>query len=193
MMFLQGVRRLLESFFYTSVKSASQMWIGHYILGLLFYLTINIAIWIETIPLHWMGTPFSHWINISLPSYPYTEVGSGWLIYILPPAILTAQALQHTYHAHLYHLRTHFKTYQLPYHPFFPNLICPHYTCEVVIYLLLSILGAPGRFVNHTLLSGAVFVAVNLGVTASGTKEWYVKRFGKEKVGRRWRMVPGVW
>ena len=46
LMLLQGLRRLVECCFYAS-DSKSQMWIGHYALGVLFYSTVNIAVWIE--------------------------------------------------------------------------------------------------------------------------------------------------
>lgn len=148
------------------------MWFAHWLLGLVFYLTINVALWIED---------------------PVGDL-TAWSFATLVPAILTAHVLQHSYHAYLYHLRTSKKGYQLPMHPVFTNLLCPHYTCETAIYLLLSLLAAPaGRLVNWTLFCGAVFVAVNLGVTAIGTKDWYMEKFGKHKVGPRKRMVPGLW
>lgn len=174
LMLLQGTRRMIESYTYTST-SKSRMWFGHWILGLLFYLTINIAIWIE-------GTSTSNDREIS------------WKLAVLVPAILSCHILQHSYHAYLYRLRTTNSTYQLPSHPSFPNLLCPHYTCETLIYLLLAFISAPtGKFVNWTVLSATVFVAVNLGVTANGTKEFYEQRFGPEKVRDRKRMVPNVW
>lgn len=168
LMLLQGVRRMLESYAYTST-SKSTMWFAHWIMGLAFYLTVNIAIWLET---------------------PRTG-SNGWA---LVPAVLTAHALQHSYHAYLYRLRTENKGYQLPAHSLFTNLLCPHYTCEVVIYALLSLIAAPtGKPVNWTLLCGTVFVATNLGVTAIGTKQWYLDKFGVTKVGSRKRMVPWIW
>jgi 3-oxo-5-alpha-steroid 4-dehydrogenase 3 len=171
LMLLQGVRRMLESYAYTS-SSKSTMWFAHWVLGLVFYLTMNIAIFAEG---------------------PDKEPGI-WAVSIMAPAILTAHALQHSYHAYLYRLRTENKGYQLPSHPLFPDLLCPHYTCEVAIYALLSILAAPrGRVVSWTLLCGTIFVATNLGVTAIGTKEWYAEKFGQDKVGPRRRMIHGLW
>jgi 3-oxo-5-alpha-steroid 4-dehydrogenase 3 len=45
-MLLQGSRRLYESYAYER-SSRSTMWIGHWLMGLGFYLFINISIWIE--------------------------------------------------------------------------------------------------------------------------------------------------
>jgi 3-oxo-5-alpha-steroid 4-dehydrogenase 3 len=170
LLLLQGVRRMLESYAYTST-SESRMWFAHWILGLLFYITMNMAIWAEA---------------------PNEGVGKGnW---VLVPGVVMAQMLQHSYHAYLYRIRSENKGYQHPSHPLFPNLLCPHYTCEIVIYALLSLIAAPeGSMVNWTLVCGTIFVATNLGVTAVGTKEWYMEKFGAEKVGPRKRMVPGIW
>ncbi|KAF2476878.1 3-oxo-5-alpha-steroid 4-dehydrogenase-like protein [Lindgomyces ingoldianus] len=182
LMLLQGTRRLLESYLYTS-KSKSQMWIGHYILGLVFYLTVNVAIWIE------ITNTLRNGRRASDPTFERK-------LPFLTSAILLAHAGQHVYHSYLYRLRTESvgPTYKLPSHPLFPNLLCPHYTCEVVIYLLLSFLAAPeGRLVNWTLASATVFVAVNLGVTAGATKHWYAERFGAEMVKGRKRMIPWIW
>lgn len=178
LMLLQGVRRLLESYTYTS-SSKSRMWVAHWILGLLFYLATNMAVWVE---------------HDATPPLASDQDMLGWRAAILIPSILTAHALQHTYHAYLYRLRTQNAEYQLPSHPLFPNLVCPHYTCEITIYLLMSLLAAPnGRIVNWTWVCATVFVVVNLGVTAEGTREWYVEKFGAAKVSGRWRMIPWMW
>ncbi|RMZ66432.1 3-oxo-5-alpha-steroid 4-dehydrogenase [Pyrenophora seminiperda CCB06] len=168
LLLLQGVRRMLESLAYMST-SKSTMSVAHWLMGLVFYLSINMAIWVE-------------------------KPGHHVVPWALVPAVLAAQLLQHSYHAYLYRLRTQNTDYQLPLHPLFPNLLCPHYTCEIAIYALLSIIAAPkGSIVNPTLACGTVFVATNLGVTAVGTKEWYINKFGLHKVGPRKRIVPGIW
>ncbi|KAH7135662.1 3-oxo-5-alpha-steroid 4-dehydrogenase-like protein [Dendryphion nanum] len=191
LMLLQGTRRLFESYTYTS-SSKSEMWFGHWILGLVYYLVTNIAVWIEGAAA-FQGRISGTWHQSEDVTSP-AQATIGWKWAILIPAILTAHILQHSYHSYLYRLRTEHTTYQLPSHPLFPNLLCPHYTCEVAIYLLLSLLAAPaGHAVNWTLLSSAMFVLVNLGVTASGTKVWYLEKFGAEKVRGRARMVPWVW
>jgi 3-oxo-5-alpha-steroid 4-dehydrogenase 3 len=169
LMLLQGVRRMFESYAYTS-SSKSRMWFAHWFLGLLFYLTINVSLWIE-------GPADRPWVNA-----------------LLVPTVLTAHVCQHSYHAYLYRLRTENNGYQLPSHPLSPSLLCPHYTCEIAIYALLSVLAAPrGRPVSWTLVCGTIFVATNLGVTAIGTKDWYAAKFGRDKVGPRNRMIPWLW
>jgi len=46
MMFLQGARRVYEQ--WTIIRpSKSTMWVVHWLLGLLFYLTISVSVWVE--------------------------------------------------------------------------------------------------------------------------------------------------
>lgn len=98
-----------------------------------------------------------------------------------------SSGIQHDCHVYLASL----KKYTLPVHPVFHSLVCPHYFAECLIYLALAIVSAPsGCILNHTMLCALVFVAVNLGVTADGTKKWYETKFAKESVAGRWRMIP---
>ncbi|CAI6333826.1 unnamed protein product [Periconia digitata] len=174
LMLLQGVRRLLESRKYTS-SSQSKMWVGHWVLGWLYYLSVNASIWVELEPANKLNY-------------------FGSKAFVIVPAILTAHYLQHTYHAYLYKLRQQNTGYQLPSHPLFPNLVCPHYTCEIAIYTLQSFLTAPkGSLLNWTMVTGIIFVIVNLGVTADATKKWYAEKFGESKVQTRKRMIPFIW
>ena len=81
--------------------------------------------------------------------------------------------------------------YKIPTHPAFQSLIAPHYTAECLIYFSLAVVAAPnGAWLILTLTGALVFVVVNLGVTAAGTREWYEKRFGPEAVEGKWNIIP---
>lgn len=111
-------------------------------------------------------------------------------ISIALPLFLYGSVMQYKCHKHLASL----KKYTLPESGMFSNLVCPHYTCECLIYLSLVIAGAPaGLWYNKTLLSVLAFVAVNLGGTAYGTRNWYVDKFGPERVVDKWMMIPFVY
>lgn len=100
-----------------------------------------------------------------------------------------ASVKQHQCHRYLASL----KKYSLPDEGLFRFLICPHYTCECLIYASLAVAAAPrGQLLNRTITCGLAFVAANLGATAKDTKDWYGRKFGAEKVARKWRMVPLV-
>lgn len=109
---------------------------------------------------------------------------------IAVPLFFFAWVSQYRCHKHLAEL----KKYSLPEQGMFRHLISPHYTCECMIYLSLAIVAAPeGHLCSQTLLSALFFVAVNLGVTARGTKSWYIEKFGSDKVAAKKVMIPLVY
>lgn len=114
---------------------------------------------------------------------------------------LLASGFQYDCHNYLAYLKTSKSEdgkdkegeYKLPTHPAFQPLIAPHYMAECMIYLSFVIVAAPrGYWVNWTMTSVLCFVVVNLGVTAEGTRRWYIAKFGEEAVREKWRMIPGV-
>lgn len=124
-----------------------------------------------------------HWTHFYF-SAPSLSTFLGIAIFLL------ASGMQHDCHAYLASL----KKYTLPEHPAFQSVVCPHYLAECLIYLAFAIVAAPsGQVFNWTMLSAMIFTAVVLGVTADGTKLWYEQKFGKERVGSRWRMIPWVY
>lgn len=106
------------------------------------------------------------------------------------PVFILASAIQHHCHAYLASL----PKYTLPIHPLFRTLISPHYTAECLIYLSLAFVAAPkGALINKTIFTAFIFVSTNLTVTASTSKEWYKRKFGKDVVTHRWIIVPGLY
>lgn len=106
------------------------------------------------------------------------------------PLFLYGWVMQHRCHKHLAGL----KKYSLPDLGLFRRLVCPHYTYECLIYLSLAVATAPeGYCFNRTVLSVLAFVAVNLGVTAHGTRNWYIEKFGPERVVPKWVMIPWLY
>ncbi|KAJ6187585.1 hypothetical protein N7519_002493 [Penicillium mononematosum] len=178
---VQGSRRLWECFVF-SKPSSSQMWFMHWLLGLAFYLAAGVAIWIEG-----SGTLLTE--NLTISHLQMTNAPS-LRTFFLVPLFLVASGLQHDSHHYLYSL----KKYTLPEHPMFRGIVCPHYGAECVVYLSLALLAAPrGELVNKTMLSCLAFVAVNLGLTARNTKQWYAQKFGKDSVQDWWFMIPYVY
>jgi 3-oxo-5-alpha-steroid 4-dehydrogenase 3 len=224
LLLVQGCRRLYESLslskediFSVENDSASQMWGGHWLVGLAFYFATSIAVWIEGLPALEDHTLSYRDLIFKAPTM---RTIFGVLIFML------ASGFQHDCHAYLAYLKASKSTpenpaerapasspgkkdtavaktaavgtgegeYKLPTHPAFQPLVCPHYMAECLIYLSLAIVAAPqGSWMNWTLACAFVFVTVNLGVTAEGTRKWYEKRFGPEAVDGKWRMVPMVW
>ncbi|GAD97774.1 hypothetical protein PVAR5_6454 [Paecilomyces variotii No. 5] len=170
LMTVQGARRLYECLA-TAKSSSSQMWFVHWLLGIAFYIAMNLAIWVEGV-----GTILTQ--DITLYHLRVTSVPTPRTLLCLP-LFLLASGLQHDCHHYLASL----KKYTLPAHPLFLWIVCPHYTAECTIYLSLALLAAPpGDTINKTVLSGLLFVAVNLGITAASSKRWYMQKFGPENV-----------
>lgn len=182
LMLLHSARRLVESCTF-SYRSTSRMWIGHYAFGLTFYLAVNLATWVEGVrPL--LVDDMSHldWIDFLTQSKIIVGLMLFW----------TASLLQHVAHAHLAAL----PKYSVPHHWLFKRLIAPHYTAECVLYLGLSMIAAPDGHMANTLLLWVVLLsAVNLGITADGTKKWLLQKFREQKseIQSRYRLVPGLW
>ncbi|KAJ5691004.1 hypothetical protein N7488_011739 [Penicillium malachiteum] len=178
---IQGSRRLWESYKFAK-PSTSRMWVIHWIVGLAFYLGAGVAIWIEG-----SATVLTRSLtlnDVSMSNAPTVRT------FFCVPLFMIASGLQHDCHHFLFSL----EKYTLPDHPLFRSVVCPHYGAECVIYLSLAILAAPpGQIVNKSMLACMGFVVVNLGITAHNTKDWYMKKFGKETVQDRWLMIPGIY
>ena len=180
LMTIQGVRRLAESIIF-SKPSSSKMSFVHWLLGISFYLAMGVAVWIEGAGQLLEVEPVVARLTFSAPSLRTM---------LSIPVFLIASGIQHDCHAYLASL----PKYTLPVYPIFNTFVCPHYTAECLIYLSLALVSAPlGEWFNRTICTAFIFVAVNLSITASSTKQWYEKRFGKSNVSPRWKMLPGLW
>ncbi|KAI1096436.1 hypothetical protein F5B19DRAFT_146842 [Rostrohypoxylon terebratum] len=175
LMSLQGTRRLYEHLAVLR-PSSSTMWVIHWLLGAAFYFCTNIAIWIEG--------------SSSIESSDRSVQGETLSFITIVGVCLFLVSWFMQYRCH--HYLSRLKKYSLPEDGLFRYLVCPHYTCECVLYLSLAIVAAPkDQLYNRTLICAVLFVAVNLGVTAKGTKKWYGEKFGVEKVRGKWIMIPG--
>ena len=177
LMLIQGIRRLSESILFAR-SSASKMWFIHWLLGIAFYVSFGIALWIE-------GLPALCSVDSVLESVTWSAPSLKSIIGI--PIFILASGLQHDCHAYLASL----PKYTLPIHPIFQVIISPHYFAECMIYLSLAIIAAPpGTLVNATISTALIFVGTNLSVTASNSKDWYGQRYGIDAVKDRWIIFP---
>jgi 3-oxo-5-alpha-steroid 4-dehydrogenase 3 len=187
----QGSRRLYECHA-LSRPSKSTMWVGHWILGMGFYAGLNVAIWIE-------GTKALRTHEFTL--FDLSIQAPSVRTFITLTMFMFASGIQHDCHAYLASLKPTGANnkdgksdYQLPDHPAFHPTMTPHYLAECVIYLAIAGMAAPAnKWLNETVACALIFVAVNLGATAHGTYEWYERKFGKDALKGRWRMIPFVW
>jgi 3-oxo-5-alpha-steroid 4-dehydrogenase 3 / polyprenol reductase len=202
-MFLQGTRRLYESFAYAK-PSQSTMWLGHWLMGLGFYFFVNIAIWIEAV-----GSFIEFLCDIemltrmtaTLRAYDVTEDSTH--LYLMPffriislihvVDCLRRQMEQNRLHCYLFTLPGA-PNYQIPSRLGFSTAVCPHYGAEVSVYANLCLITLAVKdgevFFNSTLLLALVFVYTNLSVTAFGTQKWYRNRFGERAVQGKLLLLP---
>lgn len=197
LMAIQGGRRLFECIS-LGKPSQSKMWVVHWVIGLVYYLAMTVAVWVEGIRMLFIFPRTEEVItNKFIAALQLTDIITNARIshpsirtMLFIPIFLCASGIQHDCHTYLAAL----KKYTLPIHPAFLSIVCPHYTAECMIYLCLTFLAAPqGQIVNKTVLSGLIFVVVNLGVSAGISKEWYIGKFGEEGVQQRWKMIPGLY
>lgn len=193
---VHAFRRLYECLvFFKPTKST--MWIGHWILGYLFYLFVPIAIWVEGLGLHFripcrmlLTMLLGRLSSINEPIGNASLSAPSPITMLCIPIFTLASGIQHDCHRYLSLL----KKYSLPSHPAFMSVVCPHFTAECVLYLALTFMAAPsGMLVNKTMLQVSLFVFVNRAIAANLNREWYIEKFGSEKVGTRRRLIPGVW
>ena len=181
---IQSLRRLLECLTLSKRSTSSSMWIGHYLIGLAFYFFTNIAIFIDHIR---AGMDDSALISPSSRS----EMSLTLLDQIALAMFFIASVEQYQYHKYLASL----PKYTVPDGYAFKLVIAPHYAAECVIYLCLAVLSAPrGQQVNMSMLFALLFVVVNQGITADGTKRWMLGKFPerRKEIESRWRMIPMV-
>ncbi|KAB5558653.1 3-oxo-5-alpha-steroid 4-dehydrogenase [Coniochaeta sp. 2T2.1] len=178
MMFLQGSRRLLESYLLVRPGSKSTMWIVHWLVGHVYYIMLSLTVWIEG------SAILQRKVLSDLTGLVSPKTVIATLVYLFA-AISQSQC-----HEHLAGL----KKYSLPTRGAFQFLMCPHYLFECLLYLAMAVAGAPkGALCNRTLLCSVLFAGCNLGVTAGVTGKWYKEKFGADAVKKRWNMIPLVY
>ncbi|KAH6999651.1 3-oxo-5-alpha-steroid 4-dehydrogenase-domain-containing protein [Ilyonectria destructans] len=82
------------------------------------------------------------------------------------------------------------KHYQIPQAGLFRYMLFPHYMCEWVEWTGFWMAAGWGSVPARTFLINEVFTMVPRAVRG---KWWYMERFGEDKVGKKWAVVPGIW
>ncbi|KAK7414198.1 hypothetical protein QQX98_006892 [Neonectria punicea] len=82
------------------------------------------------------------------------------------------------------------KHYQIPQAGLFRYMLYPHYLSEWVEWAGFWMAAGWGSVPARAFLVNEVFTMVPRAVRG---KWWYVERFGEDKVGKKWAVVPGIW
>lgn len=81
------------------------------------------------------------------------------------------------------------KVYVLPQNGLFRYVLCPHYFCEWVEWTGFWIMCGVGCVPARNFVLNEVATMLPRALQA---KRWYVQRFGREKVGGRKAVIPGI-
>ncbi|KAI8072743.1 3-oxo-5-alpha-steroid 4-dehydrogenase-domain-containing protein [Gongronella butleri] len=186
MMTLHLTRRVYETQCIERPSRGARMHVTHYLAGLGFYGAMVLGTWLEGA--HALGL-WTRDVPIQTSSLsPWTAVPALMLFFY-------ASYHQHRCHCILASLRTdksHAKNkpvYAIPQGDWFKWWIAPHYVCDMLVYASLVLLYG-GRSI--ILWCGLCWTIVNLSVTASETKAWYLATFPAFPSNRN-ILIPGFW
>lgn len=170
LLMVQAGRRVYECTHVTRWSGAAQMHVTHYMAGLYFY----------------VATPVTCAMGLASSSGTLPQM-------VFPLIVVFAFALfswdQYWSHVHLALL----PKYSAPYARLFRYVLCPHYLDEMGIYACVTALACAQGIqcaADGVILCSMVFVAVNLGVSAIETNQYYRRRFPAYDV--QWALVPWI-
>ncbi|KAG5366784.1 hypothetical protein CJU89_1226 [Yarrowia sp. B02] len=188
---IQGSRRLYECVYVMKykVKTAvareeekkkktesreSYMLITHYLVGMGFYVAVFCSLW---------ATGVAGVRDLKEWSFEYNVAGLSVSLVLF----LVASTLQYMCHVHLSSLIKYSKPTFWP----FKITVCPHYTCEALIYIsYLGVALSTGSIPNYGLLLAPLFTLTVLTTSAKNSKDWYQQKFPEYDV--KWLTIPGV-
>ena len=163
---IQVLRRLVESLFVTRFSSTAQMHVLHYILGISYYIAVPLTLYCIGDHSDFLKTRHCCF-SVSI--------------------FLAANWIQYVCHKNLAELRP-FRApaekgvgYSMPRGYWFDFVSCPHYTAEVTIYTALAVMARGARPVIFL----AVFVAIELSLSATTQHQWYRQKFREYPRHRR--------
>lgn len=81
------------------------------------------------------------------------------------------------------------KVYMMPENGLFRLILYPHYLCEWIEWGGFWIIGGLGCVPARTFLINEIASMLPRAIRG---KQWYINRFGKEKVGGRKAIIPGI-
>lgn len=159
-----SLRRLSETLLMMDSQSKSKMNISHYLVGILFYSSLNIQLILNT---NFNDTNINQDLN-------YNIILSVILFFL-------SSASQFLHHLHLSKL----VKYTIPSFGLFKFLSCAHYFDEILIYLsILNLLK------NQTMIILFLWVIINLSVSSIETKNYYKKTSNGKTA--KWSIIPFI-
>jgi 3-oxo-5-alpha-steroid 4-dehydrogenase 1 len=80
--------------------------------------------------------------------------------------------------------------YRIPQAGLFKYMLFPHYFCEWVEWFGFWTAAGFSCVPARAFLINEIFTMLPRAVNG---RKWYVEKFGEEKIGKKWAIIPGVW
>lgn len=176
MLALHGSRRLLESLLLTRFSPSARMHASAYLIGTTFYLA---AAWSIVVEIPEADGPAGSSAGTVTTARLATTAAAV-------VALSLEQFKSHEILARLRKAPRDATAYVIPRGRGFELVSSPHYACEVLIYAALLSLQPH----STSLRLMALFVALNLSISAARTHAWYKRKFAENYPPRRRALVP---
>ncbi|KAF9969588.1 Steroid 5 alpha-reductase 3 [Actinomortierella ambigua] len=205
--FLHVMRRWYESWYVERPSPTARMHVGHYLIGITFYIAVPPALWIDAVE-----HPERVALSQALAPSRIALFTVGFVLFVW------AFYHQHACHRILGNLRPKPQpgsqkdalasakknddvssssspisppatksSYKVPHGDWFEYLVCPHYVAEMLIYVAYNLMESARLEkpqYSTTLLIVLVWVISNLSVVARETATWYRATFGDQWTSR---------
>ncbi|CAG8557433.1 8687_t:CDS:2 [Paraglomus brasilianum] len=186
MLFIQVSRRGYECFFVEKPSKDARMHIGHYLVGITFYLVTGLAVCIEG-----FGNLGVFDINASPLVFPLINSLVKPKIVFSAVLFLIASYHQHKLHKILASLRgPNSPKYSVTKGDWYDHISSAHYFAEILIYLSFVVLNSGG---NITLWLAFLWTIVGLGVTARENEQWGKEKFKEDWPRNRYIIIPWIY
>ncbi|KAJ1951368.1 hypothetical protein FBU59_000199 [Linderina macrospora] len=175
--------------------SKAQMHVGHYLVGLVHYVFAPLGIIGDAIYAPGWVPANSYLVLTGMAIFAYASVHQ-WrchhILYRLRFQSLREERERSEQEAEATAAKsTDMQTaYVIPTGDLFNYVSCPHYLCEILVYVSLWLVTSCQ---STTILVITIWSAVNLGITAKESQQWYKATFGEKFPRNRRALIPFVW
>ncbi|PVU94619.1 hypothetical protein BB561_002404 [Smittium simulii] len=178
------ILRLIETAYWQPLSNA-KIHIGHFIVGIFFYILTPFAVFADSI-----------YVNGSIPNSPTLVVILATLLFFY--SIYT----RYKCHQILFNLKnlsrqgpssletTKDNQYSIPMGGWFNRISSPHYTAEILMYFSLYFIAGTN---NISFIFLLFWVVVNLTISATETHYWYKRTFKSKYPINRYALIPYIW
>ncbi|KAJ2084560.1 hypothetical protein GGI09_007213 [Coemansia sp. S100] len=176
----------LKECVYDQPSTDARMHIGQYAVGIVFYVFTPLAVVADSYYSPGWVAQSSWTAPVGVAIYIYASIHQ-WrchqILYSLRRRCIDNKSTPHE-------SSTKLDSYAIPTGDLFNYVSCPHFLCEILVYVSLWMVTDCQA---TSLLWVAGWTAINLGITARESQQWYQTRFGAGYPHDRRALIPFVW